>query len=201
MESCPNCWKKNLNDLILCEFCTCKKSTDEPEKLSTEIILECAKEYLNSEQTENIKTNLVRKIQIIKSCKKTLIGKTQIYIAKIQSMCMNSIKTLNIKQQYYLRLLKSTNRYLIPAERQNIQRELKEVLIGCIPTQDFKEINDFYSFDFIKDAQKFSKFSSMKINDFKHILEEGYRLPLAATYKSGRLSQGHSSAITSSNNK
>ena len=36
----------------------------------------------------------------------------------------------------------------------------------------------------------------MKINDFKHILEEEYRLPLAATYKSGRFLQGHSSAIT-----
>ena len=196
MEACPSCWRKNLYDFMLCEFCLCKKPTDEPERLNTEVLLDDAKEYLNSGQTENIKANLLRKIHIINSCSSTLISKTQVCLAKIQSMCLQSINTLNIKKQYYLRLLKSTDKYLIPEERQNIKRELSKVLIGCIPTQYFKDINDFYSFDFIKDVQQFRKFSSMKINDFKHILEEEYRLPLAAPFKSGRFLRGHSGAIT-----
>ena len=119
-------------------------------------------------------------------------------------MCLHSINTLNIKKQYYLRLLKTIDKSVILQERQDIQKELKTLLVSSIPSQDFKELDDFYSFDFIKEIQKSSKFSSMRINDFKQILEEKYRLPLAAQFKGRRYLKGHSGeiralAITSDN--
>ena len=204
MEECTIYYKKNLSDFTFCEFCLCKKFTANPEKQPSEAIPEDTKANINSEQKENIKINLIRKIQIINSCTSEIISKTEIYISKIQSMCMHSIKNLKVKKHYYIGLLNSVQKYLIPKERQNIQRELKTALVGSIPTQDFKELDDFYGFDFIKEIQNSSNFNSMRINDFKHILEEEYGLPLSATFKSGRYLRGHKGiiralAITSDN--
>ena len=96
------CYKKTLSDFAFCEFCLCKKITAKPEEQPSEAIPEDTKANINSDQNENIKINLIRKIQIINSCTSQIISQTQIYIAKIQSMCMHSIKTLNVKKQYYI---------------------------------------------------------------------------------------------------
>ena len=197
MEECAICSKKNFYDCTFCEFCRWKKFTAEPEKLSTKTILEDTKANLNFKQTDNIRNSLIRKIQIINSCSSTIISKTYVLIAKIQNLCMHSINTLKNKQQNYLRLLQITDKSVIAEEKQNIQRELKTFLVGCIPSHNFKELDDFYSFDFIKEIQKNSKFSSTKINDFKQILEEEYRLPIAATLKNERFLRGHTEGIRS----
>ena len=77
-------------------------------------------------------------------------------------MCLHSIHNLNIKKQYYLRLLKTIDKFVTLQDRQDIQKELKTLLVSNIPSQDFKKPDDFYNFDFIKEIQQNSKFSSMK---------------------------------------
>ena len=196
MEECSNCCKKNLFDFTSSEFCLCKKLTAESVALKTEAALEVVKVNLNSEQTKNIRANILRKVQIINSCSSIIISKTQVYIAQIQSMSLHSIKTLNIKKQYYIRLLNSCDKSCIPEERKNIQRELKTFLVGRIPTYNIKELNGFYSFNFITEISKIRKFSSLRINDFTNILEEEYKLPMAPKFNSGRCLQGHSKSIT-----
>ena len=196
MEGDAICCKNSLCDFTAGEFCVCRKSKMKHEKLTTENIPEDTKPQLNSMQTGSIKTNLIQKIQIIDSCSRAILDKTQIFIAKLQDMCMHSIKTLNIKKQYYIRLLNSCDKSCIPEERKNIQRELKTFLVGRIPTYNIKELNGFYSFNFITEISKIRKFSSLRINDFTNILEEEYKLPMAPKFNSGRCLQGHSKSIT-----
>ena len=74
-----------------------------------------------------------------------------------------------------MNLLKHDDKSVITEKRQNIQKELETDIISCIPTQTFKEIDQFYKFPFIKEIKNIIKFRSMKINDLQHVLEEEYQ--------------------------
>ena len=194
MEKCI-CSEDSSYKCKSCKF-ICAKTLKVHEKLNTEEIFKGKIATLNLKQIGSINSNLINKIQIINACSETIIYRTQILIEKIKRMSLQSIKQLNIKKQHYMNLLKHDDKSVITEKRQNIQRELETDIISFIPTQTFKEIDQFYKSPFIKETKNIIKFRSMKINDLQHVLEEEYRLPISAKFKSGRILESHDAMIT-----
>ena len=122
MEECT-CSEKTSYKCNYCRF-LCAKSLKEHDILSTEKnIFEEKIATLKLDHIVSIKSNLTGKIQIITECSNTIIYRTQILIAKIQSLCLQSINRLNIKKHYYINLLKNCDKSDITKERKSILKE------------------------------------------------------------------------------
>ena len=63
---------------------------------------------------------------------------------------MQPVKNVKKEKKYLMTLLKMNQKALITEEIKVIEKELRKSLEISIPPQDFSQINDFYSREFLK---------------------------------------------------
>ena len=139
--------------------------------------------------------HLTEKIKIVNECVNMIMDKTQVYIEYIQKMCMETVKILKAKEMFYKRLLKINQENADPKERRLRQIEINKYIVSSIPTQEFTSINEFYSFNFLKDIHQNSAFRSMKLADYQQLLKEEYKLPMQADSSRFICLEGHKESI------
>ena len=147
------------------------------------------------DKTSNIKKNLTKKIQIVNNCTHMIIHQTLALITQIQSKCTEAIKILKAKEQYYVTLLKISQKAYSLDARKKFQKELTLYLVISSPPQEIKEIEAFYNYNFLTEIEKASKLRYMKTHEFRSILEEEYKLPLVPHSKCVQL-KGHENRVT-----
>ena len=174
MEICPFCYKICSYDCASCKVSIWKKPTKNQESFTRDNILEELKRKLKSDQIENIMINLTKKIKLLNKCIQEVIQKTDMLIEYLQISCMETIKILKAKERYYKSLLNISNKAPNIEERKQLQKELRTSIIICIPTPEFRDIENFYKFDFVKVIDKANKFKYMKDYDFKKLLKKEY---------------------------
>ena len=113
-----------IKSLYLCKPCNaalCKlhKILHEEDQ-QKEHIFEKLRRKLSSLELAQIAENLLSKISATNECRIRIIDETESLIAKIQSMCMQSLKKIKQKQQYYAALLGNCQKRLL-------NNQLKEI--------------------------------------------------------------------------
>ena len=118
---------------------------------------------------------------------KKIIESTSMILAKIEYMCMQALWFIKQQQYEYSNLLRLCRKKLLLNEITEIERHLTICLTIDIPTINFKEIQKFYSCDFLNENEMISEISHMEKFDATSFLEEDY----------GMFIQGHTSQVTS----
>ena len=193
MEGCPNCDRDASYMCTSCKTFLWKKPKIEMEILSNEenIVKEMPTELEIKDIFKVIK-NMTLKIQITDKCIREIISTTQMLTAKIEGMCMKAIKTMKEKKKHYSNIIKISKNKLISHERDKIERELQISTSNSFPALDFKDIDTFYQYNFLKEMINISQLDFMKVDQAKYILEEEYRL-----FVEGHVHEVNCLAITS----
>ena len=131
---------------------------------------------LTIQQIEKIVDNILPKIKVANKCVNQIIKETSRLSAKITDMCMQAIKRIKEKQQHYSILLGLCQKRLLGDQIKEIERHSKTFLQINIPTYEFKEIEKFYSSDFLKEYNKVKYIASMPLEDAIPLLTEDYGL-------------------------
>ena len=112
------------------------------------------KKKLTSHQKRNIRKDLMSKIKIINECQGTILNNTNELLESIQRMCKQNLSDLNKILQKYNILLQTCENAISKEDMEEIEKELGTSLVIQFPRQDFKEIDKFYKFDFLKTLRK-----------------------------------------------
>ena len=135
---------------------------------------------LTPKQISRVIGDLSVKIKVARDCEKRIIEETQKILAHTKSLCRKTLKSINEQKHIYFNLLKICKQQLNHQQREIIQRELRRNLSIKVPIYRFKDIDQFYSCNFLNRFEKISQINSMDIVNAKLILEEDYGLYLQA---------------------
>ena len=182
MEECPFCFNMCSYECISCKNTLWKKPKIEHKYSIRRNPPENLDENNNSDYITRVQQNLINKLGLVNKCINNIINKTDILIENIQQMCIQSIRILKAKEYHYIGLINNAKNLLLEEERKNVQRELNTYIVIRIPTLKLKEVERFYSFDFVRVIEKTSKFKSIKNCDFKQLLKEEYNLFVECSY-------------------
>ena len=173
MEGCPICGGYTSYMCSSCQLFLWKKQKIElKDIISGEDILEEITTQLSSECISQVIRNLTRKIKIADKFASEIIKNTQELLIKIEGMCMNAIKTVKAKKQYYMNLLAISQKQLISKERETIEIELQTSLKKSFPTLESKDIDLFYQFNFFKEYKNITQINLLEIDQAKYRLEK-----------------------------
>ena len=118
---------------------------------------------------------------------KKIIESTSMILAKIEYMCMQALWFIKQQQYEYSNLLRLCRKKLLLNEITEIERHLTICLTIDIPTINFKEIQKFYSCDFLNKDEIISEIYHMEKFNAKSFLEEEH----------GMFIQGYTSQVAS----
>ena len=157
----------------LTAVCNTHKLVHEEEKERIHVF-ETVRERLPTEKIHKIVESLALKIKVAEKCKNQILEETERFIAKIKDMCTQSLENIEKKQDYYSNLLKICRQQLFDDQMQVIEKELRYTLMINMPIRLFKEIEIWYTSDFLVDHQDITCIDSMLVDDAKDMLQRGY---------------------------
>ena len=131
---------------------------------------------LNAKKLQRIVENLSSKIKIVKECKSKILEESNRLLVKIQNLCRQALDMIYEKQKNYETLLRICETILPDNYIQEIQMQSKTSLVIHMPNYDFKEIEKFYSSNFLEVYENVKYIPSMPANDSKDLLEKDYGL-------------------------
>ena len=134
------------------------------------------------EQIAKIVEILSLKISIANECQIRIMEETNLLIYKIQRMSMQALDNIKEKMQRCARLLRDCYKPLLPVKMREIELELALVSSISIPSSEFKEIEEFFKFDFLKESDIITQIASMEIQDAKKLLANKYSLFLESHF-------------------
>ena len=186
MEECIVCGYKAYYLCISCKgsFCNEHKSLHEQNKNKIHVF-ETIGKRIESNQARRIIESLMVKINTIKELKRMTMLETKAIIRKIMEMCMESIKCSEVREKYYMNLLKIAQDSLTDQDLKALEDQLAITLAFNVPAPSFREMQDFYDGIFLQEtnnfkfsAQRLEHLRSMPLNNLKQVLAEEYNLLL-----------------------
>ena len=106
---------------------------------------------LDSRQTKIIVENLSLNIKKVKEFRERIILETSDLIQKIEELCTNCLKNVESKIQSYMNLLQIIQSPITRQDLQIIEDQSKLLLSFTIPIPNFKDIINFYDFQFFQE--------------------------------------------------
>ena len=150
MEDCNFCSLEAVYQCVPCKVMLCEEHKSQHEQVKKKIhLFEKLGTDLTPEEIEKILTNLSLKINHADECTKRIIEETRSLINEINHSYLQALATINIKSQYYYKLVDIARRKLTYSEKKTLQQELKSVPVPHDPTNKYLEIQLSYSLDFL----------------------------------------------------
>ena len=128
---------------------------------------------LDPQTMSEIVENLSSKITLAHQCEERILDETGKLIVKIQNLCVMALEIIKEKKKIFTDLLIDCQKKISVKQVKEIEWLLKTSFEINIPYQEFKEIDNFYTSNFLLSI---NQISSIKIEDAKHFLAQAYGL-------------------------
>ena len=149
MELCVVCDIQAVNQCTTCRVFLCKehKRSHESKKGAHKFGI-----VLTSEERKIILEDLSSKSKMAYECQTIILKSTNELIERIQGKCREALGVVNKLCQKYEKLLINYQNTISKKQMEEAEKQLNITLEIYLPQLDFKEIENFYKVDFLKES-------------------------------------------------
>ena len=112
--------------------------------------------------------------------KERIILETRTLIQRIEELCTSCLSGAKVKAQYYMNLLQIIQSPIALKDLEIVEGQLKLSLSLNIPTQNFKEILNFYNYQFLQESninnQRLEELKSKHVDYIKEVLAQEFHI-------------------------
>ena len=132
-----------------------------------------------AQRLAKIVESLSLKIKIADQCADQILENSKRIVEMITDSCMRALVVVKQKRRYYADLLRICHKRIFDYKIKEFERIVRVSLVVNMP-QQFNEIQNLYTSDFLKEFETVKEISTMPVKNAKLLLEEEYGLFLEA---------------------